>query len=151
MEQSIYQIAEVQIVYHSQKRNSQSIAITKAEDAYNLFLDSWDQGRLGFLEESKILLLNRANKVLGICPISMGGVSGTVVDPKVVFVAAIKAGASGLIIAHNHPSGNLKPSQQDLHLTRKLREGGRLLDIEVLDHLIVTEEGYYSFADEGVL
>ena len=98
-----------------------------------------------------MLLLNRANKVLGIVEISKGGTAGTVVDPKIVFAAAIKTNCSAIILAHNHPSGNLRPSDQDIRLTRKLKECGNLLEINVWDHLIITREGYLSFADEGLL
>ncbi len=83
--------------------------------------------------------------------VSTGGISGTVADPKLIFVAALKAGASGMIVSHNHPSGNLTPSQADMELTRKLKEGGKLLEIQLLDHIIMTSESYYSFADEGLL
>jgi len=97
------------------------------------------------------LLLSRVNRVLGNCFISSGGISGTVVDAKVVFATALKANASSMIVAHNHPSGNLIPSEQDRRLTKRLTEIGRALDLPLLDHVIVTNEGYYSFADEGVL
>jgi DNA repair protein RadC len=96
-------------------------------------------------------LLNRGNKVIGICEISTGTVSGTLVDPRVVFATALKTNATGIILAHNHPSGNLKPSRADELLTDKLRKAGELLDVVVLDHIIVTTEGFYSFADEGYL
>ena len=112
---------------------------------------SWDDEKLEFVEQFKVLLLNRANRVLGVYEVSTGGVSGTVADPKLVFAAAIKSSASAIILAHNHPSGQLKPSDADLKLTQKLKEGGKFLEITVLDHIIVTSEGYYSFADEGVL
>ena len=81
--------------------------------------------------------------------VSTGGVSGTVADPKLIFTAALKANACGIIMAHNHPSGNLKPSQSDNDLTRKIREGAKLLEMQLLDHIIVTTESYYSYADEG--
>src|SRR5690606_1039682 len=97
------------------------------------------------------LLLNRANKVLGIVPISKGGTSATIADPKLIFVSAIKSNASAIILAHNHPSGNLQPSTADISLTKKIMEGGKLLDVPVIDHIIVTGHGYYSFADEGAL
>ena len=95
--------------------------------------------------------MNRANKVLGIFELSTGGVSGTVADPKIIFVAALKGGASGIIVAHNHPSGNLTASQSDIDLTRKLKEAGKFLEIQLLDHVLVTTEGYFSFADEGLI
>lgn len=97
------------------------------------------------------MLLNRAIKVLGLFEVSTGGVSGTVADPKIIFTAALKDGASGIIVAHNHPSGNLTASQSDIDLTRKLKEAGKFLEIQLLDHVIVTTEGYFSFADEGLI
>ncbi len=102
-------------------------------------------------EEFWILCLNRANRVLQREQISTGGTAGTVVDAKVVFRKALEARASSIILSHNHPSGNLHPSQADLELTRKLVAAGKQLDLPVLDHLIVAEGGYYSFADEGAL
>lgn len=102
-------------------------------------------------EEFWILILNRANKVMAREQISLGGVAGTVVDAKVVFRKAIEGMASSIILVHNHPSGNLQPSQQDIDLTKKLKKAGETLDIAVLDHLIVTESGYFSFADESLL
>ena len=98
-----------------------------------------------------MLLLNRRNSVLGIVDVSIGGISGTVIDPKVVFVVALKAGASGIILAHNHPSEQLNPSQEDIKLTKKLKEGGKLLDIEVLDHLIISRDSFYSLSDNGMM
>ncbi|MEZ0541621.1 RadC family protein [Fibrella arboris] len=102
-------------------------------------------------EEFWVLLLNRANEVLRPVQISAGGVSGTVADPRLIFKVGLEYLASGVILAHNHPSGNLTPSQADRELTRKLKEAGRFLDIPVLDHLIVTDRTYLSFADEGIL
>lgn len=103
-------------------------------------------------EEFWILILNRSNIVIGREKISSGGVAGTVVDAKNVFLKAIqKERATGIILCHNHPSGNLQPSQADISLTKKLKNGGQLVDITVHDHLIVSEKGYYSFADEGIM
>ena len=102
-------------------------------------------------EEFWILVLNRANRILGREQISQGGTAGTVVDAKMVFRKALEAQASSIVLCHNHPSGNLQPSQADIDLTRKLKQAGETLDILVLDHLIVSESGYYSFADEGLL
>ncbi|MEN0051814.1 MAG: DNA repair protein RadC [Bacteroidota bacterium] len=102
-------------------------------------------------EEFWILLLNRANLVLDRIQLSQGGTSGTVVDAKMVFRAALEGQASGIILVHNHPSGSLRPSQHDIDLTKKLRDAGKTLDISVMDHLIVTDRGYYSFADEGMM
>jgi DNA repair protein RadC len=116
-----------------------------------VFFKNWDLDKIEFVEQFKVMLLNRAHKVLGIYELSCGSVAGTVADPKLVFVAALKSNASSVIVAHNHPSGCLTPSQADINLTKKLKDGGKLLDIAVLDHVIVTSEGHYSFADEGIL
>lgn len=104
-----------------------------------------------FKEEFYIILLNRANQVLGWYKVSEGGMSGTVVDPKLIFSIALKGLSSSLILAHNHPSSNLKPSNEDINLTKRLKEAGALLEIPVLDHLILTTDGYYSFGDEGMM
>lgn len=102
-------------------------------------------------EEFWIILLNRANRIIRKYQVSQGGVAGTVADPKIIFKVAIAELASGIILAHNHPSGNLTASQADIELTRKIKEAGKLLEIQVLDHLIVAGQKYFSFADEGML
>ncbi len=102
-------------------------------------------------EEFWLLILNRANLVIKKEMISRGGVSGTVVDTKIIFKAAIENYASSIIICHNHPSGNLKPSEADIRITKNIKEAGKLMEIPLLDHLIVAENGFYSFADEGML
>ena len=102
-------------------------------------------------EEFWVLLLNRANRLIKKEQISSGGVSGTVADPKIIFKAALDQYASSIILVHNHPSGNLKPSQADIKLTNKMKEAGSLLERPVLDHIIFGDEGYLSFADEGML
>lgn len=102
-------------------------------------------------EEFWIVILNRANKVVRKMQVSEGGFSGTVADPKKIFVIALENRASAVILCHNHPSGNLQPSDADKQLTRKLAEAGKLMDLPVLDHIIFGEENYYSFADQGLL
>jgi DNA repair protein RadC len=102
-------------------------------------------------EEFWILLLNRANFVIGKQFISKGGQAGTVVDPKIIFKIAIEQNAAAIILAHNHPSGNLKPSKADLNITKKLVESGLLLELPVLDHLIITDESFFSLADDGLM
>ena len=98
-----------------------------------------------------ILLLNRNNKVIGRHRISEGGVHGTVVDPKIIFKFAIEALASSIVLCHNHPSGNIRPSEQDVQLTKKIRDAGKVLEIAVLDHIITGEKSYFSFSDEGLM
>lgn len=102
-------------------------------------------------EEFWVLFLNRANQLIGKQQISKGGMTGTVADPKIIFQHALHQKATGIILSHNHPSGNLKPSDADIRLTKNLVEAGRVLEITVLDHLIITQKGYYSFADDGKL
>jgi DNA repair protein RadC len=146
-----FQVAEILLSYKSNVKPSQRLKITTSRDAYNVLKESWDDCRIELVEQFKVLFTNRANKVLGIFEVSTGGSAGTVADPKLIFVAALKAGATGMILSHNHPSGNLSPSQADIDLTRKLKEGSKLLEIQLLDHIILTCESYYSFADEGLL
>ena len=145
-------VSEVQLIYKNKVKASDRKKITCSRDAYNVFMDNWNPEIIEFVEEFKILLMNRSNSVLGILEISKGGISGTVTDLRVIYVAAIKGNASGIICAHNHPSGNLNPSESDTRLTQKLKEAGSLLDIQLLDHLILSTEGdYYSFTDNGNL
>jgi DNA repair protein RadC len=146
-----FQVAEIQLTYRSNVKPSMRPKITTSKDAFEVLRRSWDIDKLEFVEQFKVLLTNRANKVLGIFEVSTGGITGTVADPKLIFVAAIKANACGVLVAHNHPSGNLQPSQADIELTKRIKEGGKLLDIQLLDHLIITSEGYCSFSDEGII
>ncbi|EOR96256.1 DNA repair protein RadC [Arcticibacter svalbardensis MN12-7] len=148
---SLFQVSEIAISYTPKFKASERPAIGSSKDAYTIFVQNWDAGKMEYIEEFKVLFLNRANKVLGIFNVSTGGVAGTVADPKVIFGAALKANASSVILAHNHPSGSFRPSQADLNLTRKLIQAAGFLDMSVLDHLIITSEGFISFADEGLL
>ncbi len=102
-------------------------------------------------EEFWVILLNRANRIIRKKRVSEGGVSGTVADPKIIFKLAVDELASGIIVVHNHPSGNLKPSESDINLTKKIKEAGKVLEISLLDHLIIAHDRYFSFADEGFL
>ena len=145
-------VSEVQLIYKNKVKASDRIKISCSRDAYKVFMESWNPETIEFLESFKILLMSRSNAVLGILEISTGGTTGTVSDLKVIFSAALKGNASGIICAHNHPSGNLNPSESDARLTQKLKEAGTLMDIQLLDHLIISTEGdYYSFADNGLL
>jgi DNA repair protein RadC len=102
-------------------------------------------------EEFWVMLLNRGNRVIRKNQVSLGGVGGTVADPKIIFKMAVEELASGIVLAHNHPSGSPEPSQSDIALTKKFQEGGKLLDIQVVDHIIIADTRYFSFADEGML
>jgi DNA repair protein RadC len=143
-------LREIEIFYRNKVKLSQMEKVAGSRDAYDVLQRIWSP-KIDHIEEFMILCLNRANKVLGWAKVSQGGLSGTVADPKVIFQIALKSNSCSLIICHNHPSGNLQPSEADIHLTRKLKEAGLMLDLPVLDHLIVSSEGFYSFADEGLL
>lgn len=115
---------------------------------YDIIKEFWHED-IEIYESFFILLLNRRNKPIGFAKISQGGVAGTCVDPKILAFYVAKTLASGVCLAHNHPSGNLNPSQADYSMTEKVKKGLSYLDCNVLDHLILTKDGYYSFADEG--
>jgi DNA repair protein RadC len=148
---SLFQVSEIEVIYRPKFKASERPKIACSKDIYEILYQSWDMNKMELQEQFKIIMLNRGNKVLGIFEVSTGGMAGTIADPKLIFGTALKGCASSIILAHNHPSGNLKPSQADINLTRKIKDGGELLDIAILDHLLVTPDGYYSFADEGLL
>ncbi|TCK80890.1 JAB domain-containing protein [Albibacterium bauzanense] len=148
---SLYQVSEINLTYRPKFKASERPKVTSSKDAYEILYNNWDLDKIELLELFKILLLNRANNVIGIFQVSSGGIAGTVADPKLIFSTALKACASSIILSHNHPSGNLQPSQQDIELTKKIKTGGSYLDIMVLDHVIITSDRYYSFADEGMI
>ena len=140
------EIAEIKVSYTN--NNKKRLKITNSKMSYDLLLACWNKHTLELQEEFKVLLLNNTNQVLGIYPLAKGGSSGVNVDAKLVFSVALKCNAKGIILAHNHPSGNLKPSEADKTITQKLKKAGEYLDIAVLDHLIITKDGFYSFNDE---
>ena len=144
-------VAEVSLTYVTKVKPSERLAVKCSRDAHKIFFDSWNQSTIEHKETVKMLLLNRANKVLGITTISEGGISGSLMDVRMIYQFAIKGNACGIIIAHNHPSGNSNPSESDLKITQKIKEAGNLLDIQLLDHIILTPEKeiFRSFADEG--
>lgn len=149
--QDLTQVAEIELIYKTKVKASERPKISTSSDCYKLFLKQWDVNKIEFVEQFKVMLLNRANRVLGIYEVSTGNVSGCIADPKQIFCAAIKANASFLVLSHNHPSGNLQPSKVDENLTTQLVQAGNFLDLKVLDHIILTNESYVSFADEGLL
>jgi DNA repair protein RadC len=144
-------VAEVELVYRSKVKASDRPLIASSSDAYDILKDLWDEGKMDLVEQFKVLFLNRANRVLCLFNVSSGGITGTVADPRIIYTAALKVNAVSLVLSHNHPSGSLKPSRQDEELTQKIKSAGSFLDIKVLDHVILSSEGYYSFADEGLL
>lgn len=145
------QVTEIKLTYNNKIRAAERPQIRNADDAYHILETNWSD-QIGLLEEFNVLLLDRSNRVMAMYPVSKGGVSGTVVDLKIVFAAAIKGRASSIILAHNHPSANLTPSEADISLTERFKKAGEILDIKVFDHLILSPEGgYYSFSEHDYM
>ena len=134
-----------------QKTLIDNAKICSSSDAADLLRRLFDQDLLDYREEFLMLMLNRSNNTFGFCQISTGVMAGSVVDFRMIFLYAVQSGATSIILAHNHPSGSLNPSQQDLDITRRIAAAGTIMDIKLLDHLIITSESFYSFADEGKL
>ena len=149
MKKTILNVSEIKVAYSTS--DTTKVKIKSGEDAYDILLASWNLDTIELQEEFKILLLNRANEVLGIYPLSKGGITGTVVDQRLIFAVALKCNASGIIMCHNHPSGKLLPSEADITLTKSIGKCADLLEINLLDHLIITKNGFYSFSNEGKL
>ena len=141
-------IEEVRLTYRNKQKAADRPRISCADDAYKVFLRNWDMDQIELLEESKVMFLDRQLRVMSLASVSKGGLAGTVVDLRIVFAMALKRRAHSLILAHNHPSGSLKPSRADIELTRQFYQAGKLLQIELEDHLIITNESYSSVMSE---
>jgi len=142
-------IAEIEISYNPEIRPSDRIQIKGSDKVADVLIQDWEN--LELYETFKIMLLNRANRVLGVSTHSKGGIAGTVIDVRLILATALKAGACQIIIAHNHPSGNLNPSEVDMTITNKIKAGCKAVDITLLDHIILTSESFFSFSDEGLI
>jgi DNA repair protein RadC len=146
-------VSEIDIVYKRKIscKVSDRPLVKTSNDIYEILSHYWDDGKIELIEEFKVLFLNRSNRVLQIFSASSGGITGTVADPRLILAAALKLGACSMVLAHNHPSGSLRPSRADEELTQKIKYAAQFHDIRVLDHVIVCSDSYYSFADEGLL
>ncbi|WP_415326334.1 JAB domain-containing protein [Chryseobacterium sp. MMS23-Vi53] len=142
-------VNEIKLSY-SRKGNSDKL-ISNSQDAVDVFRQHFDHDEIDYRESFFALYLNQSNKVLGIRKISESGISSTIVDVRIIMQAALLCNASSLILAHNHPSGNLKPSGEDLKITHNIKCASEFLNIKLLDHFILTSTDYLSFADEGHL
>ena len=145
-----YKIPQIKLSYVADLSVSKP-QVLNSKSVASVFRESYDEGDIDYRESFKVTYLNRANKVIGIQTVSMGGTSVTAVDVKLIFSGALLSNASSVILCHNHPSGNLKPSIPDDEITKKIVEAGKLLDIRVLDHVIITRTDYYSYNDNGRL
>jgi len=145
-------VNEINISYKERIKVSRSPKIKGSADAAELLFEHWDKDTIGLHETFKVMLLNNANKVKGIYELSRGGISGTLVDVRILFAVVLKSLSVGIILSHCHPSGQLKPSTSDRNITKRIDKAAKLFDIRLLDHLIITPSGdYYSFADNGDL
>jgi DNA repair protein RadC len=148
----LHSLNEIEIRYRRKPIQQEVRRIQNSSDAIALLRQLYDKNRIHYKEESIAIFLNRNNDVLGFQKLSSGGLTGTIVDARILFSIALKTLSSGIILSHNHPSGNLKPSSQDVSLTHRLRKFGNMIDVCLLDHIIVDDTfNYYSFAEEGTL
>lgn len=139
----------MKLTYKSKIKASEREKILSAENAYKILLSVFDSETIQYKEFFKVILMNRANKVLGVRHISEGGLNETSADIRIIMQAAILGNASAIILAHNHPSGNIQPSMQDDQVTKRVKEIAKLIGINLLDHLIITDETYYSYSENG--
>jgi DNA repair protein RadC len=144
-------LPQTKITVKTKKGDGITYQMKTSADAAKFFRTIFNADTIQWTEECAMITLNRANEVVSVDKISSGGTAGVIVDAKVVFTIALNAVGHSIILAHNHPSGNLKPSTEDIEMTRKLRNGGDILDIRVLDHIILSDTGYLSMADEGYI
>jgi DNA repair protein RadC len=146
-----FEVNEVKLTYRTKQKASERPKTNDSRTTYELLLKCFDADTIELKESFKVLLLNHGNKVLGVMNVSEGGMSCTTVDVRLIMQSVILSTASKIIIAHNHPSGRLQPSAEDSFITSRIRKACELLEIQLLDHLIITPESYFSFADEGNL
>ncbi|MNT06370.1 hypothetical protein D3C72_1410330 [compost metagenome] len=142
-------VNEIKLSY-SRKGNCER-SISSSRDAVDIFRAHFDANQMDYRESFFALYLNQANKVLGIKKISECGISSTLVDVRIIMQAALLCNASGIIVSHNHPSGNLKPSSADIKMTAKIKDAAKTLDISLLDHVVLTSDSHFSFADDGII
>ena len=144
-------VSEVELIYKTNIKPSERIKIEDSKKVYEVLKTVYDYNKIEHKESFYAMYLNRANKILAVILISEGGTSACLVDVKLIFQAALKLNASGIILSHNHPSGQLQPSNADIQITNKVKEAAKLLEMQVIEHIIVTPEDdkYYSFADNG--
>ncbi|SNR14426.1 JAB domain-containing protein [Tenacibaculum jejuense] len=146
------QVNEIKISYKQGLPSSKWLKINSSDSAAQLLFEHWDKDTIGIQESFKVLLLNNSNKAKGIYQLSQGGITSTLIDLRILFAVILKSLSVAVILAHNHPSGKLNPSEADQNLTRRIKQAAELFDIKVLDHLILAPNGnYYSFADNGIL
>jgi DNA repair protein RadC len=142
-------VAEIRVDLYPRVKISSLPQIKSSKEAYEILVSKWSE--ISYRERFKILFLNSGNRVIGIKEISAGGINGTVVDIKMILQAALGVNANRMILAHNHPSSTLNFSKEDMKITEKIKKAAKLMDIEVLDHILLIQDDYLSMADKGIL
>ena len=144
-------VSEVELIYKKKQSTANAKKIDTSKIAFDILISLWDKNKIDYVEHFYALYLNRANKVIGSILLSTGGCVGTIVDVKVLIQGALLSNAQAIVIAHNHPSGSLIPSNSDLDITSRIKTACNYFEITLLDHLIIADNDYYSFKDEGRL
>ena len=145
-------VNEIRISYKERSTIENSPSIKSSSSAAKLLFENWDENTIALNESFKVLLLNNSNKVKGVYELSKGGITGTLVDMRILFATVLKSLSVAIILAHNNPSGKLHASNSDIELTKKIKNAAKLFDIKVLDHLIITPDGnYFSFSDNHII
>lgn len=147
----LYQVSEVKLTYKNKVKAADRPKLGNAAETAKLLRSVWDEDRIEYQEQFKVILLNTGLRVLGIVNLSDGRITDCLVDIRMLLTAALKSAATNIVLAHNHPSGYLKPSTADINVTTKIRDAAKLLDITLLDHLILSADGYLSMMEEGWL
>jgi len=145
--ENLYEVNQVKLTYKTKQKASERPQINGSKTTYDLLLKCFDTDTIELKESFKILLLNRANRVLGVMNVSDGGITGSLVDTRLIMQSVILSNATQIIIAHNNPNGDLTPCTKDCFITKRIKKACEIMDIELLDHLIITTESYYSYAD----
>ena len=140
---------EVKLVYYNKVKAADRLKIKTKETAYEALISCWDMGQISLVEEFKLLFLDRSMGLMSYANLAKGGIDAVYLDKRIAFAMALKRRATSIILAHNHPSGNVRPSHADIRMTKDFVQAGQLLGIEVNDHIIVTEDAYYSMCYEG--
>jgi DNA repair protein RadC len=146
-----YKVAEIELIYKTVVKPTDRTTIGQSGDMYKMFLQFWDKSKINLLEQFKVAYLNQAKQVVGLYNLSTGGINSTTADSRLILKGGLDLCATSMIICHNHPSGNLQPSEGDKIVTQKIKLAGLNQDIKLIDHLIITPYNYLSFADQGIL
>ncbi len=149
-QKNLFSVSEIELLYHNKVHPKDRLQIKSSQSAYDVFLSIWDINKIELVEQFAIMLLDRQCRCIGVSKLSTGSTSACIVEPKVIFATALKAQASGIILAHNHPSGYVKPSDMDIEMTQTLTQGAKLLGMYITDHLIISRYDYHSFMENGL-